>query len=65
MLKCLFAVFDTAWRGAMPVATSGADNTAGSTRTIEYSTAIGVYTFTEVVSAARTGLQREGLIIRR
>ena len=43
-------VFNTAWRGALPIATHGPDNTAGSTRTINYSTAVGTYAITEVVS---------------
>lgn len=47
-------VFDTAWRGALPIATHGPDNTVGSTRTFNYSTSVGNYPITEVVSVART-----------
>ncbi len=47
-------VFDTAWHGALPIATQGPDNTAGSTRTFNYSTAVGNYTITEAVSVPRT-----------
>ncbi|KAL8662420.1 MAG: hypothetical protein Q9202_004741 [Teloschistes flavicans] len=39
--------FNSAWTGAVPYATSGPDNTVGSTRSYHASTVEGAYTLTE------------------